>query len=115
MSEEHSTPKTVWDLDDSDPELAAAVRQGLRQVMDPELGMSVIDLGLVRQLSRVEDHLVAKMILTTPFCPYAPMLLESARSKIASVSGLESRIEFSPDLWDPSMMEGGREAAWGLF
>jgi hypothetical protein len=38
-----------------------------------------------------------------------------ARSKAADASGVTTKIELAPDMWDPSMMEDGAGAAWGLF
>lgn len=108
-------PKLIWEIDSTHPIKAEEVRQALRQVMDPELGMSIIDLGLVRDVSMDEDHLEVKMILTTPFCPYGPALLESARGMTEEVSGIPTTIELGTEMWDPSMMEDSTAAEWGLF
>ena len=45
-----------------------ALRDALRTVVDPELGMSIVELGLVRQISLQPDFTEIKMIMTTPFC-----------------------------------------------
>jgi metal-sulfur cluster biosynthetic enzyme len=55
------------------------------------------------------------MILTTPFCPYGPAMLESARKKAEEVLEREVGIDFSLDTWDFSMMEEGLGGDWGLF
>jgi metal-sulfur cluster biosynthetic enzyme len=55
------------------------------------------------------------MLLTTPFCPYGPQLLEQVRMTVQDVTGVPTTIEFSPELWDPSMMEDGAAQEWGLF
>lgn len=108
-------PKLIWEIDSTHPLKAEEVRQALRQVMDPELGMSIIELGLVRGVSMDDDHLEVKMILTTPFCPYGPALLESTRDKAEEVVGVPTTIELGMELWDPSMMEDSTAAEWGLF
>lgn len=108
-------PKLIWEIDSTHPIKAEEVRQALRQVLDPELGMSIIDLGLVRGVSMDDDHLEVKMILTTPFCPYGPALLESARSKAEEVAGIPTTIELGMKMWEPSMMEDSVAAEWGLF
>ena len=46
-----------------------AVRSVLETVMDPELGLSVIDLGLIREVHFLEGRTLVRMMLTTPFCP----------------------------------------------
>ncbi len=115
MSEEASTPKTPWQIDSTHPQEGEKIRAALRQVKDPEIGMDIIELGLVREV-RIEDSaLHLKMILTTPFCPYGPALLEMARSKAKEVTGIETTIEMGMEMWKPNMMEDGAFASWGLF
>lgn len=113
--EQETTPNPIWEADSTHPKLAAEVRDALREVMDPEIGLNVIELGLVRQAEVEDSNLNVTMIMTTPFCPYAPALLEATRSKAAEASGMETEIEMGMDSWDPSMMEEGAGAAWGLF
>lgn len=96
-------------------QLEETIREALRQVIDPEIGMDVVTLGLVRDI-QVEDnsvHLI--MILTTPFCPYGPQIMEQVRRTAGDVSGLTSTIEMGLEIWDPSMMEEGAADDWGLF
>ncbi|MCS6870922.1 MAG: metal-sulfur cluster assembly factor [Anaerolineae bacterium] len=92
-----------------------AVREALRQVVDPEIGMDVVALGLIRELILEPDRSHVKMLLTTPFCPYGPQLLEQVRMTVQDVTGVPTTIEFSPELWDPSMIEEGAAQDWGLF
>ena len=105
----------IWEIESTHPIKAEEVREALRQVMDPELGMSIIELGLVRGVSMDDDHLEVKMILTTPFCPYGPALLESARAKAEEVAEIQTTIELGMEMWEPSMMEDSTTAEWGLF
>ncbi|MGD8759382.1 MAG: metal-sulfur cluster assembly factor [Anaerolineales bacterium] len=114
MSDEKGSIKTLWEVDSTHPEQAEKLRAGLREVLDPEIGISIIELGLVREVSIQDDSVIIKMILTTPFCPYGPALLEMARAKAEQSSGLKSHIELSMQAWSPSMMEGDG-AAWGFF
>jgi metal-sulfur cluster biosynthetic enzyme len=93
----------------------ALVMNALREVLDPEIGLNVVELGLVRDLA-IEDekaHLV--MIMTTPFCPYAPQLLEASRRKVQDTLGVPTTIEVGMEMWDPSMAEDGILSDWGLF
>ena len=55
------------------------------------------------------------MILTTPFCPYGPALLEAARSKAQEAVDMPVYIEMGTQMWDFSFMEDGVGADWGLF
>ena len=87
----------------------------LRVVIDPEIGMNVIELGLVRDTDIGEDSAHITMIMTTPFCPYAPQLLEQTRRTAQDFLGVPTTIEMGMEMWDPSMMEDGAAADWGLF
>ncbi len=91
------------------------VREALRQVVDPEIGMSVIELGLIRELELTDDHSHVTMILTTPFCPYAPQLMEQVRRTVQETTSLPTTIEMGMEMWDQSMMEEGSGQDWGLF
>mgnify|MGYP003701924017 CR=1 FL=1 len=107
--------QVVWQADNTHPELAATTKQDLRQVLDPELGLNIIELGLVRDLIIDDDKANVSMIMTTPFCPYAPALLEMARKKAEESVQRPTTIEMGMEMWDPSMMEEGTGADWGLF
>ena len=113
MDEEKQT--TIWELDSTDPQKAETLRQALREVIDPELGLNIIELGLIREASILEDELTIKMILTTPFCPYGPALLDMTRAKASEEMGLETTVNIGMEMWDPSMMEDGTAGDWGLF
>lgn len=89
--------------------------EALRSVVDPEIGMNVIELGLVRDVDIQEDRAHLTMIMTTPFCPYAPQLLEQTRRTAQEHLGLPTTIEMGLEMWDPSMMEDGVADDWGLF
>ena len=58
-----------------------ALRDALRTVVDPELGMSVVELGLIRTANIMPDLTELTVIMTTPFCPYGPALIEQIRRK----------------------------------
>jgi metal-sulfur cluster biosynthetic enzyme len=93
----------------------AEVREALRQVVDPEIGLDVIALGLIRDVDIHPDRAHVKMMLTTPFCPYGPQMLEQVRMTTQEVLSVPTTIEFTPELWDPSMIEEGAAQDWGLF
>lgn len=83
-----------------------AVRSALETVMDPEINLSVIDLGLIREIHFLEDpartHI--KMMLTTPFCPYAPQLMADVKQATMSVVPQPCEVEILPDAWSPDLM-----------
>lgn len=105
----------VWEFEAAESEKAALLRDALREVRDPELGYNVIELGLIRNVVLQENRYLITMILTTPFCPYAPTMVEQVRKQAESVLDLSVVIDLRMDLWDESMMEEGFELDWGLF
>ena len=52
----------------------------LKSVVDPELGINIVDLGLVYRADRVADAIEVTMTMTTPSCPLGEMLLEEVRA-----------------------------------
>jgi metal-sulfur cluster biosynthetic enzyme len=91
------------------------LKEALRAVIDPEIGMNVIELGLLRDAVLEDDRAHIIMIMTTPFCPYAPQLLEQSRRTAQDFLGVPTTIEMGLEMWDPSMMEDGVADDWGLF
>lgn len=91
------------------------LKEVLRSVIDPEIGMNVIELGLIRHVDIQPDRANITMIMTTPFCPYAPQLLEQTRRTAQEYLRVPTTIEMGLELWDPSMMEEGAADDWGLF
>jgi metal-sulfur cluster biosynthetic enzyme len=91
------------------------VREALRAVVDPEIGMNVIEMGLIRDLQIEDDRAHVVMILTTPFCPYAPHLMEQVRRTAQQALNRPTTIEMGLEMWSPEMMEEGAAANWGLF
>jgi metal-sulfur cluster biosynthetic enzyme len=115
MSETTKPTPLHWEIEDSHPKLVESLKNALRNVKDPEIGMDIIQLGLVRNVTLLDEVITIKMMLTTPFCPYGPSLLESARSQVETVMEKTTRIDFCMDPWDFSMMEDGATAKWGLY
>jgi metal-sulfur cluster biosynthetic enzyme len=87
----------------------------LRRVVDPELGMNVVELGLIRDVVLGDDDTNIIMILTTPFCPYAPAMINQVKITAQESLGTPATVEMGMEMWDPSMMEEGAGADWGLF
>ena len=107
--------KPVWDIETSHPDLVEPVKAELRTVIDPELGMNVIELGLIRNVTISDDQAIITMIMTTPFCPYAPAMLEMTRKKGEDALNIPTAMSLGFEPWDPSMMEDGAAAGWGFF
>jgi metal-sulfur cluster biosynthetic enzyme len=109
MSENETIQETEYSAEEQ------ALRDALRSVMDPELGMSVVELGLVRKVDIQPDLTELTVIMTTPFCPYGPALIEQIRRAAEKHLGTPVKLTLGMEMWEPSMMEGGPPAEWGLF
>ena len=112
---ENSQTKIIWQADSTHPQLAEELRASLREVVDPEIGLNIIELGLVRDVTVQDDQAVMTMILTTPFCPYGPAMLEMTRKKAEDALRRPTTIEMGMEMWDFSMMEEGAGADWGMY
>ncbi|MFO7743705.1 MAG: iron-sulfur cluster assembly protein [Anaerolineae bacterium] len=81
------------------------IREALRPVVDPEMAVSVVDLGMIREVEVEGDVVEVKMVLTTPFCPLAGMITERVREAAAGVEGVvEAKVTLLEEGWDPSWM-----------
>ena len=105
----------IWQADVTHPKLADVAKEALREVIDPEIGLNIIELGLIRDVTINDSDVHVNMILTTPYCPYGPALLEMARKKVEESLNLTTTIEIGMQMWEPSLMEEGVGADWGLF
>jgi metal-sulfur cluster biosynthetic enzyme len=91
------------------------ILEALRSVIDPEIGLNVVELGLIREVDIDDENTKITMILTTPFCPYGPAMIEQVRNTASQVTTGDIEVEVGTELWDPSMMEEGAGGDWGLF
>lgn len=108
-------PSVVWQAEATHPDLVEPFKTAMREVVDPEIGLNVIELGLVRDLKVEDDKAEITMILTTPFCPYGPAMLEMTRQKAENFLQLPTTIDMGMEMWDFSMMEEGQGGDWGLY
>jgi metal-sulfur cluster biosynthetic enzyme len=82
----------------------AEIRTALERVVDPEINLSIIELGLVREIDlSIEPHVV-RMLLTTPFCPYAPQIIQEVKDAVTAVTGKATEVEIMAEQWTPEMM-----------
>ncbi len=78
-----------------------AILDALRSVVDPEIGMNVVELALIKQILVGENESEIKMILTTPFCPYAGSMIAQVREQAESVLEHPVKVTLLAERWDP--------------
>lgn len=110
-----SKNQVIWQIESTHPDMVEPLRSALREVVDPEIGLEIIQLGLVRDVKIEDESAEVKMILTTPFCPYGPAMLEMTRQKAEGALGMPTTIKMGMEVWDFSYMEEGAGAEWGLY
>lgn len=93
------------------------VREALKEVLDPELHISIVDLGLVYDIKVEDGNVHVTFTLTTPACPIGPMVEEQIRENVMLLPGVksvETELTFSPP-WDPyTMMSDDAKMELGL-
>jgi metal-sulfur cluster biosynthetic enzyme len=82
-----------------------SIREALRGVLDPELHLDVVTLGLIREVDVDSTPVQIKMLLTTPFCPYGPWMVGQVKETGEQAAGCEVKVEVLPEQWHPEMME----------
>ena len=78
-----------------------AILDALRGVVDPELGMDVVELALIRQIIVGSESSEVKMVLTTPFCPYAGSMVQQIKDAAESVLEHPVKVTVLAERWDP--------------
>ena len=87
-----------------DPQARAtelAILDALRAVVDPEIGMNVVELALIKQIIQSPQQTEVKMILTTPFCPYAGSMIQQVKEQVESVVENDVKVTLLAERWDP--------------
>ena len=96
---EAPTEAPLFDAERRATELA--ILDALRAVVDPEIGMNVVELALIKQILLGKDETEIKMILTTPFCPYAGSMIQQVKEQTESVVEHEVKVTLLAERWDP--------------
>jgi metal-sulfur cluster biosynthetic enzyme len=100
------------------PSVEDQVREAMKNVFDPELGINIVDLGLVYDVQvDPEGGVDIQYTLTTMGCPIGPMIEDQMRAFVSNVPGID---EVRPEMvlrpaWSPEMMSDEAKAALGIF
>ena len=95
----------IWSGMTIDSNLAKVdeVMTALYDIHDPEIGMSIVDLDLIKNVEIGTDGAPTeiKMVLTTPFCPWAGDLIQTVKQKTEDVVGPPVKVTLLADRWEP--------------
>jgi metal-sulfur cluster biosynthetic enzyme len=99
------------------------VRAALKNVVDPEIGLDIVNLGLVYRIDVSDEgrKVDIDMTLTTPACPAGPQILDQAKREVQALSEVYKLLEevrvnlvWTP-FWNPSLMSEDAREELGLF
>ena len=84
------------------------VLEALKPVQDPEIALSIVDLGLVygADVDDEEKKVTVRMTLTSPMCPYGPMIVQEVNEVLKLLPDIkETHVDIGWDpQWDPKTM-----------
>ena len=96
----------------------AQVRDILRQVIDPELGMNIVALGLIYRIELSADHVTIEMTMTSPACPMGEMIvgdIDAALTRALSAACRHDvRLVWEPP-WNPGLMSEAAKLELGFL
>ena len=82
------------------------VLDALSRVIDPEIGLSIVDVGLVYRVEATEDHIEIDFTLTTPGCPLAGTIMDDIKREVGEKTRIEdirANLVWNPP-WSPDFM-----------
>ena len=91
--------------------------EALKQVIDPELFVNVVDLGLIYSVEQNEGKVNVEMTLTSPACPAGPQLVQQAKmalERLEDVEEAEIKLVLAPS-WSPDRMTDEARDQLGIF
>jgi len=92
------------------------IKDALKQVIDAEVGINIVDLGLVYGIEQKEDGVKVLMTMTTRSCPLGELITRQAenviRQKFPQLTSVSAEIVWDPP-WNPSMMSPSAKAQLG--
>jgi metal-sulfur cluster biosynthetic enzyme len=91
------------------------IYEALEEVIDPELGLDFVSLGLVYDVEIESDEVYITFTLTTPACPIGPQVSEQMREFVGQLQGINKvhpKMVFDPP-WSPEMMSEDAKFALG--
>lgn len=95
----------------------AQMLDALKQVVDPELFINVVDLGLIYSIEQMEEKVKVEMTLTSPACPAGPQLVQQAKMALEKLEGVkeaEIKLVLTPP-WTPARMTDEARDQLGIF
>ncbi len=90
--------------------------EALKQIEDPEVGLNIVDLGLIYDVEVQDAVVTVRMTLTSPGCPVGPQILNGAKMVLENLEGVEQAnvaLVWEP-AWSPDRIDPEYRAALGF-
>jgi len=116
-AEPNASPAEAAAMPSGPPPDHDAIIQALKSVRDPEIGVNVVDLGLVYGVATEGDSVNVEMTLTSPACPAGPQILRDATVAIERLEGVSKanvKLVMDPP-WSPDRMSDDAKDELGMF
>lgn len=98
------------------PPSEESIRDALRRVIDPEVGINIVDLGLIYRIAVTPQQVAIEMTMTSPACPLGDLIIDDVHAQLDRVlpAGCEAevRLVWEPP-WNPALMSPGSKARFG--
>lgn len=110
------SPETAAHVTEEAPDDAALI-DALRSVIDPELMINIVDLGLVYSINHSDRKALVEMTLTSPACPAGPQIISQAKLALEKMTGIDTaeiKLTMSPP-WTPDRMTDDARDQLGIF
>jgi len=96
---------------------AALIYEKLKEIYDPEVGINIVDMGLIYSLDIIDNKVEITMTLTSPGCPAGPQILSQVDNQVktfADVEDVDIKVVWSPP-WSPDMLSEEARDQLGIF
>ena len=93
------------------------VMEQLKEVIDPDVGIDIVDMGLIYGVDIIDEAVEIQMTLTSPACPAAPQLVNGSQAVVQQLDGVETvnvHVVWEPR-WTPEMMSEEAKDELGIF
>ena len=93
------------------------VMEQLKEIIDPEVGVNIVDMGLIYEVKIEEENVDVEMTLTRPSCPAGPQLVNGSQAVVQQLDGVESvnvHVVWEPR-WTPELMSEDAKDELGIF
>ena len=91
--------------------------EALKQVIDPELMINIVDLGLIYEVSQAESTVNVEMTLTSPACPAGPQIIQQSKMALEQLDDVDEaqiKLVMTPP-WSPERMTDDARDQLGIF